>query len=275
MITVITVGGNSVNQVSTFAPTSYGSLSIGSDPTQVSGGPSSAANIGQGLYIASGTGFLPGLYNVVGISGSAAVLNRPAGVPGSTGGAGSLAQYPQPRSVEFSMDDAVAAVTSEFTGQVQTQQWPGADMWRGTVTFPPMLKANADLLIAFLMECRGMANAFQVGDPLKALPRGTGGTGTVTAAAAAGSQSISLSFAAGALLVGDYIQVGYRLYKLLEPSNGGAVGIWPSVREPLTSGETAISEGTLGLFRLASNQRKWSSDYTGLTSISFQIQEYR
>ena len=80
---------------------------------------------------------------------------------------------PGPKSVQFTMNDAVASVTSKFTGQVQTFQWPGADMWSGTITLPPLVQADADNWISFLMELRGMSYAFQTSDPLKATPRGT------------------------------------------------------------------------------------------------------
>lgn len=187
---------------------------------------------------------------------------------------------PGMRTVEFEMSDAVATVTSTFTGQVQAQQWPGADMLRGTMTLPVLLQANADAWIAFLMECRGMANAFQVGDPLKTSPRGTGaGTPTVNGAHAAASESLAMSgfSGSGALLPGDWIQVGYRLYRVLEQqdSDTASVGIWPSLREALVGGETVISSNPKGIFRLGVNKRAWSADVTRLTQISFQIQEYR
>jgi len=87
----------------------------------------------------------------------------------------SLPTTPAPASVQFDMADAVATVRSTFTGQMQAQGWPGADALSGTVTMPPLTQAQADDWIAFLMELRGMANAFQIGDPMKSTPRGTGG----------------------------------------------------------------------------------------------------
>ena len=187
---------------------------------------------------------------------------------------------PGMRTVEFEMNDAVATVVSTFTGQVQAQQWPGADMLRGTMTLPVLLQADADAWIAFLMELRGMANAFQIGDPLKAIPRGTrAGTPTVNGAHAAASESLAMSgfTGTGALLPGDWIQVGFRHYRVLEQqdSDTASVGIWPSLREALVGGEAVITSNTKGLYRLGVNKRTWSADVTRLTQISFQIQEYR
>lgn len=183
---------------------------------------------------------------------------------------------PGMRTVEFEMDDAVGIVPSMFTGQVQAQQWPGADMLRGTMALPVLKEADADAWEAFLAECRGMANAFQIGDSLKSTPRGTGGTGAMTAAGAAGAQTLTTNFAAGAILTGDYMQIGYRLYRALGPTDGSsAIGIWPSLREALVGSESIITANTRGLFRLASNKRTFSYDVTRYSQISFKIQEYR
>lgn len=183
--------------------------------------------------------------------------------------------YPGMREVEFTASDAVATYVSSFTGQVQTQQWQGADMWTGTMTLPVLQQPDADAWLSFLLQLRGMANAFQIGDPLKTMPAGIGGAGTVTAAAAAGSQTIQVSYGVGGLLPGDYIQIGYRLHRVLDATGSGPIGIWPSIREPLAGGETIITNNPLGLFRLATNKRTWSADVVRLTHLSFQIQEYR
>jgi hypothetical protein len=194
-------------------------------------------------------------------------------------------------SVEFSVSDAVAIVSSPFTGQTQAQQWPGADMWTGTVTLPPLTQAQADQWISFLMELRGMANAFLLGDPMKQAPAGrvtstskpvvdmtTAGTNIV------GSQTLyTRGWAPGVfrlLAVGDYIQVGYRLHRVLDQvnsdSNGKAqLSVWPSLRDLPSDGEPLVLSKPQGLFRLATNKRTWSADISYLTNLSFQIREYR
>jgi hypothetical protein len=97
----------------------------------------------------------------------------------------------------------------------------------------------------------------------------------VTAAAAPGSQTLQCSFGTGALLPGDYLQIGYRLHRVLDETGSGPIGIWPSIREPLAGGETIITNNPQGLFRLGTNKRTWSADWIRLTHLSFQIQEYR
>lgn len=163
---------------------------------------------------------------------------------------------PERREVQFDMSDAVGLVTSVFTGQTQAQQWPGADMLSGTMTLPPLTQDQADDWISFLMQCRGMANPFLLGDPLQVFPRGSGagrpfvdnlqnnGNGP-------GSQWLGTKGwtpnAKGVLLRGDWFSTNWRLYRALDDVNADSSGkalipIWPSIREQPTQ------DGTLNGF---------------------------
>lgn len=200
-----------------------------------------------------------------------------------------LPATPGLRAVEFTDFDAVSIVGSPYTGQTQAQQWPGGDYWTGTATLPKLAQANADNWIAFLRELRGMANAFQLGFAPKATPRGTpAGTPLVDNTVSFGNVAMSQQLGtkgwtastSGLLLPGDYIQIGYRLHMVLDQVNSDSSGkatltIWPSLREQPTDSIAVITSNTLGLWRLATNQRKWSADYTRHTAISFQLREYR
>lgn len=191
------------------------------------------------------------------------------------------------RSVEIGSSNSVAVVKSIFTGQTQTQEWPGADSWTGTFTLPSLSQQQADLWLSALLQCRGMKNAFLIGDPLKKVPRGSAaGVPAVDGSAAMSAGSIVLPTAgwatsrANLLLPGDYIQVGYRLHRVLDPVNSDANGkasiaICPSLREIPQSGQLLVTQQPKGLFRLANNNNSWSADFTKLTNLSFQIAEYR
>jgi hypothetical protein len=190
-------------------------------------------------------------------------------------------------SIDWNFTTAVATVTSVFTGQVQTQQWPGADMWSGTATLPPLTQTDADAWISALMQMQGMANAFQLGDPMKTSPKGSA-LGSPAAdgsfAMTAGGQTL---FTKGwtptqinLLLPGDYLQIGFRLHRVLDAvisdnSGKAAINIWPSLRETPVDGEPLVLSNPLGLFRLANNKGTWSSSADFLTHLSFQFQEYR
>lgn len=206
---------------------------------------------------------------------------------GNTVSVVSLPASPGFQSVEFDFTTSVASVRSIFTGQMQTQQWPGADLWTGTATLPPLTQAQFDPWKAALMQCQGMSNAIQLGDPMKATPRGNPqGTPVVSTSAAMVAGQITLPTqgwtpsTGNLLLPGDLIQIGYRLHVVLDEvisdANGDAtLNAWPSLREIPVGGETVTTSNCVGLFRLAANSGTWSTDYTRLTSLSFKFQEFR
>lgn len=191
--------------------------------------------------------------------------------------------------VEWNIFDAVAQVRAIFTGQSQRQEWPGADMLTGTMTMPKLTQAQADDWLAFLKQCRGTLNAFQIGDPLKTSPNGSvAGTplidNTVSGGNAAMSQTLGTkgwtASAAKVLARNDWIQIGYRLHSVLDDVDADGAGdatipIWPALREVPTDGGAVITSDTKGLFSLSANKRGWSADETRLTSLSFAVQEYR
>jgi len=193
------------------------------------------------------------------------------------------------RSIEFTLTDSVGIVPSVFTGQKQSQEWPGADMWSWALTLPGLTQLQEDDWACFLMEMRGMANAFQFGAPLKGTPRGSvAGTplidNTVTNGNSAMSQTLGLkgftASATGVLKRGDYVQTGYRLYRCLVDVNADSSGkalipIAPSLREIPVDSSALITANTQGLWRLSKNSRGYSTDVTQLSRMSFPIEEYR
>jgi hypothetical protein len=83
---------------------------------------------------------------------------------------------------------------------------------------------------------------------------------------------------AGLLVIGDYIQLGYRLHKVLADvasnSDGtAAISIWPSLREAQYEGQPVILTSTQGLWCLAENKRDWSQSEARFYGIAFQIAE--
>lgn len=198
-----------------------------------------------------------------------------------------LPSSPGFRTVEFSYSNAVAIVQSIFTGQTQAQRWPGADLWSGKATLPQLTQVQADGWLAALMQLGGMTNAFMLGDPLKKTPRGSAlGAPAVDgsiAMSAGGSTLYTYGWTAsqnGLLLPGDYLQAGYRLYRVLDAvnsdSNGkAAISVGPSLREVPANGTPLVLNNAKGLFRLADNKVTWSADYTRLSSITITFMEYR
>lgn len=196
-----------------------------------------------------------------------------------------LPKSPGFRTVQFDFDDPATSMVNGFSGLTQVQRWPGADNISGTLSLPLLQLADSDTWIAFLMLLRGQVNAFQLGDPLKALPRGNpqrsqpvvSGSGNLPGS----DQLVTRGWAgAGHLLeAGDYIQIGYRLYRNLLPvvsTDGTAtLTVWPTIREQPSDSDPITLKNTRGLFRLATSKRSWSADQKRLTAVSLQCVEWR
>ena len=194
------------------------------------------------------------------------------------------------KEVQFTTSDQVSTVVSPFTQQTQTQIWPGADSWSVTVTLPPMKREKASAWIGALMELRGMANAMQLGDPDRQHPCGrapgvpvantSGGTGYNAAGTTTLYTRGWVASQARILLPGDNLQIGYRLHTVTsavssDADGNAAISIWPSLREVPADGEAIILDKPMGLFRLAKNDRKWTTSLGRVTSLSFDLIEYR
>ena len=188
---------------------------------------------------------------------------------------------PVPKSIEFTAQDTVAVSTSPFTGQQQVQDWQ-ASWLEASVSMPPMTYHQALPWIAFMLELRGQACAFQIGDPHSLVPQGSAaGTPLVNSAGQTGYLLTTKGWTANAqnvLLPGDWVQLGYRLYRNLDPVNTDASGnatltLWPQIRESPADATPLTLNATTGLFRLAGNQRKWSAGEARVYGFEFQIRE--
>lgn len=195
-----------------------------------------------------------------------------------------LPSYPGPRTIQFDFDDPAAALTSGFSNQSQIQRWPGADLLSGTFSLPPLTQVQADLWTSFLLLLRGQANAFLLRDPLRLTPRGNPQRSQplTSGNTISGTDQLTTNGWSGAgrlLEPGDWVQIGYRLYRNLLPvlsSDGTAtLTLWPSVREPIPGGTAIVLHNAAGLFRLAQSKRTVSTDYTRLSAISIPFVEWR
>lgn len=198
-----------------------------------------------------------------------------------------LPAAPGLKQVDWKYADQVASVRSAFTGQTQRQKWPGADLLAGSAEMPPLTAAQADDWEAFLMQLRGMANAFQMGDPLRPTPRGSGLTwpnapivdNTVSGGNAAGSETLGtkgwVPNAQGVLLRGDWIQAGYRMYRVLDPVNADSSGkatinIWPSLREtPTNNGSSAGFVNASGATAMTNSYPLEETEFNGIIWSNF------
>jgi hypothetical protein len=164
---------------------------------------------------------------------------------------------------------------------VQTQDWQQGWL-EVSISMPPLTQKQAQQWIAFLMSLRGQLNVFLWGDPLAVAPQGSGlGTPVVFGASQTGYTLTTTGWytdALNVLLPGDWIQIGFRLYRVVSPVNSDGAGnttisIWPPLRESPTVGAPLILSNAKGLFRLKSNVRKWSETEARYYGMQFEIKE--
>lgn len=172
---------------------------------------------------------------------------------------------------------------SPFTFATQAQQHQG-QLWSAEVGVGGATsRAKAEPWIAFLSQLMGTYGTFLMGDPMGKTPMGAAtGTPTVNGAGQTGNTLATGGWTADTgniLMAGDYIQIGQRLYKVLNNHNtnsggGTTLDIWPRLRESPANGATIITSNTVGLFRLADSEVKLHElDRELVYSISFTAVE--
>jgi hypothetical protein len=200
-----------------------------------------------------------------------------------------LPAYPGLAQFSMTMLDSVSRNPSPFApGTSQTQAWPGADNLAFEFTLPKMNRWVSARWKGFMAELRGMQNVFQIGDPSAATPLGVAdGTPVCATSGVQNLTSAVQLFTSGwtpnvfgQLLAGDMLQLGYHLHYVCENVNSDAGGnatisIFPSLRDSPANLSAINLINPAGLFRLAQNSRAYHSDFTGLTQMSFKVEEAR
>jgi len=187
-----------------------------------------------------------------------------------------------PSSIEIDPQEKVGESDAAFGYQAQVFDFMQS-MWQGTVSFPPMNRHCADMWQSFILEARGGVNAFMLGDPKAALPKGQpAGAPVVNGAGQTGYSLLTRGWTPNRynlLSIGDYLQIGYRLYKVLTPvvsdSSGHAtISIWPNLRDQPADGTALVVNHCKGLFRLASpTGNKFSTNVANYGFTGFKIRE--
>ena len=168
---------------------------------------------------------------------------------------------------------AVSRNTSPFT--LQTQQYNHAGQaWLGSVDCPPMTRADAETMLAFLLSAQRGTFLFQ--DYANANPRGAI-TGTLTVSSAtANSTTLTMLNAggSGSFAVGDWLQISTSLYKVIKADGGGLiVDLFPVLRKSYAATTAIVKTNAKGVFRLAQPTTEWSIELASVYGISFSIVE--
>lgn len=185
------------------------------------------------------------------------------------------------RSMTIRARNVVGMSASPFTGQQQVYKHQG-QWWEAEVTLPPMKRADAEQVVAFLLSLNGRLGTFLLGDPANTSPRGVGtGTPVVYGGSQTGNELLTEGWTisqTGILKAGDWIQLGSgastRLHKILQDTNSDASGystltIWPDLRTSPSDNATIVTSSPKGIWRLTSNETEFSIDEASIYGITF------
>lgn len=165
---------------------------------------------------------------------------------------------------------ATSRNVSPFTFQSQQYNWPG-QAWAGSVECPPMTRADAEQVIAFLLAAHRGTFYFQ--DYANTSPRGSV-TGTLTVSSAtANATTLGISGATGSFAVGDWLQISTSLYKVIQVNSSTSVDLFPVLRSSYTAGTSITYSNAKGVFRLAEPKTDWSIELASIYGVSFSIVE--
>ena len=165
---------------------------------------------------------------------------------------------------------ATSRNTSPFTLQTQQYNWPG-QAWLGSVDCPPMKRADAETIIAFLLAAQRGTFYFQ--DYANPSPRGTvTGTLTVSTATANGT-TLTFGGATGNFAVGDWLQISTSLYKVVQVNSSSSVDLFPALRKSYAGGTAITYTNAKGVFRLASPSTEWAIGEASIYGVGFAIIE--
>jgi hypothetical protein len=178
--------------------------------------------------------------------------------------------------LSFTGVSATSRNTSPFTLQTQQYNWPG-QAWLGSVDCPPMKRADAETVIAFLLKAQRGTFYFQ--DYANPLNRG-GVTGNLeVSSATANGTTLGISGASGQFAVGDWLQISTSLYKVVESTSSSSVDVFPALRKSYAGGTSIIygrpnnAARAQGVFRLASPSTEWAIGEASIYGVGFAIVE--
>jgi len=165
---------------------------------------------------------------------------------------------------------ATSRNVSPYTLQIQQYNWPG-QAWMGQVECPPMVRADAEAVISFLLAATKGTFYFQ--DYANPTARGSV-TGTLTVSTAtANTSTLTFAGATGTFAVGDWLQIGTSLYKVIQVNSSSSVDLFPVLRSSYAAGTAITYSNAKGVFRLMENNVNWQIDTAKMYGVNFGIIE--
>jgi hypothetical protein len=165
---------------------------------------------------------------------------------------------------------AASRNVSPFTYQIQQYNWQGQG-WLGSVECPPMVRSDAEQVIAFLLAAQRGTFYFQ--DYANTSPRGAV-TGTLTVSSAtANASTLGISGATGSFALGDWLQISTSLYKVIQVNSSSSVDVFPVLRSSYAAGTSITTSNAKGVFRLMQPKADWTIDLASIYGVGFAIVE--
>ncbi len=175
---------------------------------------------------------------------------------------------------------------SPFTGEEQIYVHQG-EWWEWVLTCPPLSRANAEEVVAWLIACNGREHSFLLSPPgYGSGARGSlSGTPLVNGASQTGKVLATDGWTASAsnvLKAGDWIQLGSgttaRLHKVVQAASADGAGqanleIWPRLRESPADNDAVTVASPQGLFRLAEARRDYTIEQALIYGITVSVRE--
>jgi len=141
----------------------------------------------------------------------------------------------------------------------------------GQVECPPMVRADAEAVISFLLAATKGTFYFQ--DYANPTARGSV-TGTLTVSTAtANTSTLTFAGATGTFAVGDWLQIGTSLYKVIQVNSSSSVDLFPVLRSSYAAGTAITYSNAKGVFRLMENNVNWQIDTAKMYGVNFGIIE--
>lgn len=152
-------------------------------------------------------------------------------------------------SVSWIPKSVVGVSQSIFSGQSQAHAHSGS-WWECSIEFVGGDAAKYDAISAFLLALNGREGTFNFGPIMRATTRGTAaGSWTVGSGAAINTTTLPITGGTGAFVVGDWIQVGTQLFRIVQ-INTGSVDVFPKLRTAFASSTAITYANAKGAFRL-------------------------
>lgn len=173
--------------------------------------------------------------------------------------------------VQITAREAVGSRTSPLNFRQEIQVFPG-QILSMQVDFRNHDPDDGSRLEAFLLKLRGGAGRFRFGDPFHSQPMGKARGAPIVVSAVAGGQTLTTSNwmpnHPSQLLAGDYLQLGERLYRVLDDVASDASGnatltVWPNLRGSYDAGTALKLRNPTGLWRLASPENVFQRQAVG------------